>query len=123
MGRGASDLTATLLGELFDAEAVEIWSDVDGVLSGPPSWIPEARTLGRLGYTVAADLARGGSDDAGGDDGGADSSGGEEDTDGPQLFDEDIAAQIRLLAPADAPKPHHDEGQARRYRHGNNSHQ
>ena len=40
--------------------------------------------------TVAADLARGGSDDAGGDDGGGDSSGGEEDTDGPQLFDEDI---------------------------------
>ena len=58
LGRGASDLTATLLGELLEAEAVEIWSDVDGVLSGPPSWVPEARPLDRLGYSMAADLAR-----------------------------------------------------------------
>ena len=58
LGRGASDLSATLLAELFGAEAVEIWSDVDGVLDAPPCWVPDARPLERLGYGAASDMAR-----------------------------------------------------------------
>ena len=34
LGRGASDYTATLLGSMLEAEEVEIWTDVDGVLNG-----------------------------------------------------------------------------------------
>lgn len=58
LGRGASDLTATLLAELLGAEAVEIWSDVDGVLDAPPCHVPGARPLDWLGYGAASDLAR-----------------------------------------------------------------
>lgn len=58
LGRGASDLSATLLADLLDADCVEIWSDVDGVLSAPPAWVEHAATLPRLSYAAAADLAR-----------------------------------------------------------------
>lgn len=57
LGRGASDLTATVLARALDASAVEIWSDVDGVLSAPPRWVPSARPLARIAYGEAAALA------------------------------------------------------------------
>ena len=60
LGRGGSDLTAAVLGWALDAERVEIWSDVDGVMSADPRLVPTARTLPRLSYTEAAELARGG---------------------------------------------------------------
>jgi aspartate kinase len=60
LGRGGSDLTAAILGWALDAERVEIWSDVDGVMTADPRLHPGARTLARLSYAEAAALARAG---------------------------------------------------------------
>jgi aspartate kinase len=60
LGRGGSDLTAAVLGWALDAERVEIWSDVDGVMTADPRSHPDARTLERLSYAQAAALARAG---------------------------------------------------------------
>jgi aspartokinase/homoserine dehydrogenase 1 len=60
LGRGGSDLTAAVLGWALDAERVEIWSDVDGVMTADPRTVPTAETLPRLSYAEATALARGG---------------------------------------------------------------
>jgi aspartokinase/homoserine dehydrogenase 1 len=60
LGRGGSDLTAAVLGWALDAERVEIWSDVDGVMTADPRTTPTAETLPRLSYAEAAALARAG---------------------------------------------------------------
>ena len=60
LGRGGSDLTAAVLGWALDAERVEIWSDVDGVMSADPRLVPTAETLPRLTYAEATALARAG---------------------------------------------------------------
>ena len=57
LGRGASDYSATVLGAALDAERVEIWTDVDGVLSAEPRMVPQAYPLPYLSYDEAADLA------------------------------------------------------------------
>ncbi len=57
LGRGASDTSATLLAACLDAERVELWSDVDGVLSGDPRLVGNAFPLPRLSYDEAAELA------------------------------------------------------------------
>jgi aspartokinase len=57
LGRGSSDTSATWLGAALGAERVEIWTDVDGVLSADPRLVPSARRLPRLSYEQAADLA------------------------------------------------------------------
>ena len=41
LGRGGSDTSATLLGEALDADEVQIWTDVDGVLTADPSLVGE----------------------------------------------------------------------------------
>ncbi len=58
LGRGGSDLSAAVLGQALEAERVEIWTDVDGVLSADPRLVPGAFTLPRLSYGQAAELAR-----------------------------------------------------------------
>lgn len=60
LGRGGSDLTAAALGWALDAERVEIWSDVDGVMTADPRHAPTAETLPRLTYAEATALARAG---------------------------------------------------------------
>jgi aspartate kinase len=60
LGRGGSDLTASVLGWALDAERVEIWSDVDGVMTADPRLVPTAATLPRLTYAEATAIARGG---------------------------------------------------------------
>lgn len=57
LGRGASDLTATLLAAFLEAQGVEIWSDVDGVLSASPHWVEAPRRLPYLSYGEAAEMA------------------------------------------------------------------
>lgn len=57
LGRGASDLSATLLGALLEASRVEIWTDVDGVLSAPPAFVAEATSIPHLSYGEAATMA------------------------------------------------------------------
>jgi aspartate kinase len=57
LGRSGSDLTATYLGAAVDAEEVEIWTDVDGVMSADPSVEPDARSIEMLSFEEASELA------------------------------------------------------------------
>ncbi|MEI6592533.1 MAG: aspartate kinase [Holophagaceae bacterium] len=57
LGRGGSDTSATLLGEALDAEEVQIWTDVDGVLSADPSLVPEARPIPQMSLSEAEALS------------------------------------------------------------------
>lgn len=60
LGRGGSDTSATVLGAAAGAERVEIWTDVDGVMSADPRRDPAATLLPRLGYEEAFALAAAG---------------------------------------------------------------
>ncbi len=57
LGRGGSDTSATLLGEALGAAEVQIWTDVDGVLSADPSLVPEARPIPVMSLREAAALS------------------------------------------------------------------
>ena len=57
LGRGGSDYSATLFGAMLGAERVEIWSDVDGVLTADPSVIPNAKRIKKMTFQEAAELA------------------------------------------------------------------
>ncbi|MEM7481120.1 MAG: bifunctional aspartate kinase/homoserine dehydrogenase I [Acidobacteriota bacterium] len=57
LGRGGSDYTASLLGAALAAEAVELWTDVDGVMSADPRQVPSARPIPRLGYEDLMELS------------------------------------------------------------------
>jgi aspartate kinase len=57
LGRGGSDFTAALLGSALGAERVEIWTDVDGLMTADPRIVSSARTLARASYDEAAELA------------------------------------------------------------------
>jgi aspartate kinase len=57
LGRGGSDFTAALLGASLGAEKVEIWTDVDGLMTADPRIVPTARTLSAASYDEAAELA------------------------------------------------------------------
>jgi len=57
LGRGGSDYSATIFGALTGADRVEIWSDVDGVLTADPSIIPQARRIRHMTFNEAAELA------------------------------------------------------------------
>ncbi len=58
LGRNSSDYSATILGAALDANAVTIWSDVDGVLNADPRIIRHAATVSEISYLEAAELAR-----------------------------------------------------------------
>jgi aspartate kinase len=57
LGRGGSDFTAVLLGAALDAEVVDIWTDVDGILSGDPRAVDRPRVLTEVGFEEAVELA------------------------------------------------------------------
>ena len=57
LGRNGSDYSASIFGVLFGAEEIHIWTDVDGVLSADPRFVPEAQVLGHLSYQEAFELA------------------------------------------------------------------
>ena len=57
LGRGGSDTSATLLGEALDAEEVQIWTDVDGVLTADPSLVKEARPIPQMSLGEAEALS------------------------------------------------------------------
>jgi aspartate kinase len=57
LGRGGSDFTAALLGAVLGVERVEIWTDVDGLMTADPRIVPGARTLRIASYEEAAELA------------------------------------------------------------------
>jgi aspartate kinase len=58
LGRGGSDYSAALVGACLDASEIEIWTDVDGVLSADPRVVAGARVLPMLSYEDAETLAR-----------------------------------------------------------------
>jgi aspartate kinase len=60
LGRGGSDTTAVALAAALDAEACEIYSDVEGVYSADPRVVPEARRLAELSYEEMQELAQAG---------------------------------------------------------------
>lgn len=57
LGRGGSDFSAAILGSCLSADEIQIWTDVNGILSADPRIVPQARTLKQLSYNEAAELA------------------------------------------------------------------
>lgn len=57
LGRGGSDTTATALGVAMQAEAVEIFTDVNGVLTADPDIVPTARTLPTISYEEICEMS------------------------------------------------------------------
>lgn len=57
LGRGGTDLSATMLGRALDASRVVLWKDVPGLLTADPRIVPSARVLPKLDLREAAELA------------------------------------------------------------------
>jgi aspartokinase/homoserine dehydrogenase 1 len=57
LGRNGSDFSASIFGELVDADDIVIWTDVDGVLSADPRRVPDATVIDALSYQEAMELA------------------------------------------------------------------
>ncbi|MBN2510694.1 MAG: aspartate kinase [Spirochaetales bacterium] len=57
LGRGGSDFTATIYGAALDAEEVQIWTDVNGIMTTDPRIVKNAITVPRITYDEAAELA------------------------------------------------------------------
>ncbi|MCH5373782.1 MAG: aspartate kinase, partial [Planctomycetes bacterium] len=57
LGRGGSDTTAVALAAVLNAEACEIYTDVDGVYTTDPRVLPEARQVDRISYDEMLELA------------------------------------------------------------------
>jgi len=56
LGRSGSDYTASILGAALNAEAIEIWTDVDGVMTADPRFVKEAQSIEQLSYNEAMEL-------------------------------------------------------------------
>jgi aspartokinase/homoserine dehydrogenase 1 len=57
LGRGGSDLTATLVGRALRARRVVLWKDVPGILTADPQIVPDARLIPQLHHREAAEVA------------------------------------------------------------------
>ncbi len=57
LGRSGSDYTATIVGSALNASVIEIWTDVDGILTADPRLVQDAIPLKTLSYQDAAELA------------------------------------------------------------------
>jgi aspartate kinase len=57
IGRGGGDFSAALLGAALGAEAIEIWTDVDGMLTADPRVVSRARLIEEIRFDEAAELA------------------------------------------------------------------
>jgi aspartokinase/homoserine dehydrogenase 1 len=57
LGRGGSDLTATLIGRALGAREVSLWKDVPGLLTADPRVVTDARVIPQLHMREAAELA------------------------------------------------------------------
>lgn len=57
LGRGGSDTTASAVGAAVKAEAVEIFTDVEGVKTADPDFVPHAPTLRKVTYDEVAEIA------------------------------------------------------------------
>ncbi len=57
LGRGGSDLTASVIGSAIKADAIEIWKDVDGLLTTDPRMVKKARHVRKVSFEEASELA------------------------------------------------------------------
>jgi aspartate kinase len=57
LGRGGSDYSASLLGAALEADAIEIWTDVDGMLTADPRVVRGARLIEHIRFDEASELA------------------------------------------------------------------
>jgi len=57
LGRGGSDFTGALIGGAMNAEAIEIWTDVDGIMTTDPRVCPDALRVKVISFEEAAELA------------------------------------------------------------------
>ena len=57
LGRGGSDYSASIIGAALDAEEIQIWTDVNGIMTCDPRLIPEAATIPEITYEEAGELA------------------------------------------------------------------
>ena len=57
LGRGGSDYSAAIVGAVLDADEIQIWTDVNGVLTADPRIVANARSLNELSYEEVAELA------------------------------------------------------------------
>jgi aspartate kinase len=57
LGRGGSDFTGALIGGALSAESIEIWTDVDGIMTADPRVCPDALRVKIISFEEAAELA------------------------------------------------------------------
>jgi aspartate kinase len=57
LGRGGSDYSAAIVGAAVGADEIQIWTDVDGMMTCDPRLIPGAKVIERISYVEAAELA------------------------------------------------------------------
>ena len=57
LGRGGSDYSASLIGAALQVDEIEIWTDVDGMLTADPRIVPNAKLIERIRFDEAAELA------------------------------------------------------------------
>jgi aspartate kinase len=57
IGRGGSDYSAAIIGAALNAEAIEIWTDVDGLLTADPRAVKNARRIRVISFTEASELS------------------------------------------------------------------
>lgn len=57
LGRGGSDYTASIIGAALGVREIQIWTDVDGVLTADPRIVPNARKLDVISFNEASELA------------------------------------------------------------------
>ncbi|MGB2869859.1 MAG: aspartate kinase [Bacteroidota bacterium] len=57
LGRGGSDYSAAIIGAAMGAEEIQIWTDVSGIMTADPRIVKNARTIDRVSFDEAAELA------------------------------------------------------------------
>ena len=57
LGRGGSDYTAAIFAAAVNASSLEIWTDVTGMMTADPRWVPNAKTIIRTSYQEAMELS------------------------------------------------------------------
>jgi len=57
LGRGGSDYTAGILGACLDAEEIQIWTDVDGIMTADPKAVPDAFVIPEISYLEAMEMS------------------------------------------------------------------
>lgn len=57
LGRGGSDFTASIIAAALSVKSLEIWTDVSGMMTADPRWVPNARIIPNISYQEAMELS------------------------------------------------------------------